>query len=292
MVSNLFEAKMAAGQRFAARVARWPAVAFLAAASSFYTVSFTRNWWNDLTERLGLTANALDDSDLIENDKKQRPWWKRLLWQNVQEETVVPADVLNKILKKDEFSNQFQNGIVIRFDTNQYSANTPIEDRHVECHFPSSNSMMFGVFDGHSGYYCSETLKNRMPQYLSTALSKAAHISDAAILEDVSNYTVLGTEHSDNPVFEMPASLASKQAKLGSGPLEFSKHLQSIQTEFTQNDAIKLAFNTLDEDICNEAIPDGMGDNSLLVGLAGACAVVSVIQGDDLYIANTGKFDV
>lgn len=289
MVSNLIDSKMVAGQRFAARLARWPAVAFLAAASSFYTVNYTRNWWNDLTGRLGWTVNAFDGSDLIVNGKKQPPWWRRLPWKRAQEQPALPVDVMNEELKKYQFSNDMQTGSVARFDTNQYSANDPIEDRHIECHFPSSNAIMFAVFDGHSGYHCSETLRKRMPQYLSPALAKASNNTES-ISDNLSNYTIIGTEHLDNPDLEMPVSLAKKQAKLRTGSAAFSNHLLNLKTKFTYSDAMREAFNLLDKDICNEAIPDGVGDNTLMVGLAGSCAIVSVVQGDNLYIANTGIF--
>ena len=289
MVSNLIDAKMVAGQRFAAKIVRWPAVAFMAAASSLYTLNYTKSWWNDLSERLGLTVNALDGSDFFENDKKQPPWWKRLLGRNVQEEEpILPVDVMNEVLEKEEFSKQLQNGVITRFDTNQYSANSPIEDRHVECHFPSSNALMFGVFDGHSGYHCSESLRRRLPQYLSSAMTKATN-NNERVLGKINDFTVVGMEHSNNPDLMLPKNLANKQAMLKTGANEFSKYLDDIKTAFTRNDALVAAFKTLDNDICNEAIPHGVADNALLVGLAGSCAIASVIQGDDLFVANTGN---
>ena len=277
---------MVAGQRFAAKIVRWPAVAFLAAASSFYTLNYTKSWWNDLTERLGLTLYALDGSEFFENDRKQS-WWRKLLGrQSHEKDPLLPVDVMNEVLKKDEFSKQIQTGVVVRFDTNQYCANSPIEDRHLECHFSTSNALMFGVFDGHGGYHCSESLRRRMPQYLSSAFSTA--IGGTAVQQDTKDFTLLGMEHMNNPDLELPKDLAKKQAALGAGANEFSRYLDSLKTELSTHDAMKLAFKKLDEDICNEAIPNGEADNSLLVGLAGSCAVVSVIQGNDLYVANTG----
>ena len=288
MVFELVDAKMVASQRFAAKVVKWPAVAFLAAASSFYTLNYTRNWWNSLTDRLGLTVNALDGSDFFENENKQ-PWWKRWLGRNNHgQDLKVPVDIMNEFLKKDEFSKRICNGRVARFDTNQYSANNPIEDRHVECHFPSSNAIMFGVFDGHGGYHCSESLRRRMPHYLSPALSRAAD-DGSKVFGKLNDVSILGMEHLNNPDLDLPTNFIKKQALLGTGSNEFSKYLDGISAKMTTQDALKLAFKTLDGDICKEAIPNGVADNSLLVGLAGSCAVVSVIQGDDLYVANTGK---
>jgi len=287
MVLESVDAKMVAGQRFAARIVKWPAVAFLAAASSFYSLNYTRSWWNSITERLGLTVNALDGSDFFENENKH-PWWKRLLGGNNHEKDLkLPVDIMNEFLKKDEFSKQLCNGRVARFDTNQYSANNPIEDRHVECHFPSSNAIVFGVFDGHGGYHCSESLRRRIPYYLSPALSRAAN-DGSEVFEKSNHISILGMEHLNNPDLDLPNDFTKKQALLETGSNEFSKYLDSISTKLTTQDALRLAFKTLDEDICKEAVPNGVADNSLLVGLAGSCAVVSVIQGDDLYVANTG----
>eukprot|EP00795_Rhopilema_esculentum_P013969 gene13969-4931_t len=274
-------------QRLAAKVMKWPAVAVIAAASSLYTMNHARNWWMDITDRLGLTVNALDGSGISEGGTKQ-PWWKSILGRVKEEIPAIPVEVMDEVLRKDEFSKPMNEGIVSGFDTNQYSANSPIEDRHIECLFSSSKSFMFGVFDGHSGYHCSETLRQRMPQYISCAIASDDKAKRKIDKIKSRSYDIIGKEHDDNPVIELAKNFDRKQKMLQTGSDEFCNFLDKSENRFSQSELLKLAFSTLDRDICKEAVPSGFADESLLIGLAGSCAIASVIQGDDLYIANTG----
>ncbi len=274
------------------RFVKWPAVAVVAVASSFYTMDYTKTWWNNFADRFGLTLNALDSSDLSSNDGS-RPWWKRVLSKyQKQEEPSIPPDVLSEILSKNQFTKNIQNGIVAKLETNQISANLPIEDRNIECVFPNTDSFFFGVFDGHSGYHCSQALKDRMPQYLSLAMSK---LHNKPVEVEYSNstqkmYEVVGKDDYDLPLVTMPPDLEKRQSQLGTGIKHFSKLLMSKECKIkTHEELIKLAFVTLDKDICTEAIPDKFADETLMTGLSGSCAIASCVDGDDLYVANTGK---
>ena len=204
-----------------------------------------------------------------------------------EEEPVLPVEVMNEILSKDQFSKDFRKGIVTRFETNQFAANQPIEDRHIECHFPTNDSYMFGIFDGHSGFHCSETIRQRLSQYLSCALSKANN--NVLDCNTAKSYKIIGKEHDDNPVITLPEDFSKKQERLGTGPDGFCKFLNNSKQDYSHDELLKLSFLSLDRDICMEAIPDDGGDESLLIGLAGSCAILSIIEKDHLYVASTGE---
>lgn len=288
----LSEMKMVLGRQgsTATRMIKWPAVAVVAAASSFYTMEYTKNWWHNLAGNLGTTLNALDNGDSSNIDRsKPRPWWKKILGHYQQEEEPsLPAEVMREITGKEEFSKHIGKGVVSRFETNHISANSPIEDRHVECYFPDTEAMFFGIFDGHSGFHCSESLKRRLPIYVSAAVSKL-HGKPLNHLELARKMDILSKFDEDSPLINLPANFAEKQNRLGTGVSWFCKYISSdICMSKTPEELLKLAFVTLDRDICKEAIPEEVADESLLAGLSGSCAMASFIKGHDMYFANTG----
>ncbi len=272
------------------RFSKWPAVAVVAFASSFYTLDYTKSWWKNFTDRFGLTLRASDSFDLSEPGPTS-PWWKRLLGNyNKDPEPCIPLETIQEVLGRYEFSKDVNHGVVSKFETNQIAANNPIEDRNVECLFSNTDTLFFGIFDGHSGYHCSQTLKTRLPQYVSMAISKINNnlLKPADLQESIA---VLGNNDVIMPPINLSEEFENKQKLSGTGIEWFSKFLSSTQcTSETHEELMKLAFLTLDRDICTDAIPDGVGDDSLLIGLAGSCAIASCINGDDLYVANTGRY--
>eukprot|EP00794_Sanderia_malayensis_P003272 gene3272-3754_t len=273
----------------ASRFIKWPAVAVVAVASSFFTLDCTKNWWNNFSDRFGMTLNALDSSE-YDNESKAKLWWKRMMNNyRKEEDPSLPTDLLSKIIMENEFTKNVQKGAIAKFETNQIAANFPIEDRNIECFFPNSETFFFGVFDGHSGYHCSQTVKDRLPHYVSLALSKIRNKPMGNNRSTQQTPEVLGKTDFDYPSVSLPEDFEKKQTLLGTGLRAFSKVLLSDANSPTTNEElIKLAFQILDKDICTEAIPEKFADESLMTGLTGSCAIASCIQGDDLFIANTG----
>lgn len=60
---------------------------------------------------------------------------------------------VNQVLTANEFSQEFEDGPVKSFDSNQLGSNNPIEDSRssVVCNYDSS--LILGVFDGHGKSY-------------------------------------------------------------------------------------------------------------------------------------------
>jgi hypothetical protein len=64
-----------------------------------------------------------------------------------------PAEA-NKILRTNESSVDLESKCPIKYyDVNYLGANNPPEDRQAQAKFLNSNIYLFGVFDGHGGYY-------------------------------------------------------------------------------------------------------------------------------------------
>ncbi|KAJ1980174.1 hypothetical protein H4R34_002557 [Dimargaris verticillata] len=107
-------------------------------------------------------------------------------------------DPANRIKRQDDAVDASSLGagaatypsLVFRYDTNQVPSNSPIEDHHREWVMPfvqidsngppssSSNPLaqpgrwlMFGVFDGHSGYQCSRKVAHDLPLHIQRALN-------------------------------------------------------------------------------------------------------------------------
>lgn len=56
------------------------------------------------------------------------------------------------------------------FDSNQLGSNYPIEDRRAVSRILHDNASLFGVFDGHGGTACSQTVSERLFDYIAIAL--------------------------------------------------------------------------------------------------------------------------
>ncbi|KAI8825056.1 phosphatase 2C-like domain-containing protein [Fimicolochytrium jonesii] len=150
---------------------------------------------------------------------------------------------------------------IVQYHINQVPSNDPIEDRHSEHRL--KNGVIMAVFDGHSGTECADLLQTYLAPYISKALSEMSEPPPARKSEPLSN------------IEQWPPATQARKA-------------QVVQ-------ALKLAFRRLDADICNAAIdpipnplPNDTWKNALRPALAGACAIVAYIEGNDLYVACTG----
>ena len=268
---------------------KWPAAAVIAVVGSYYCIDSAvyDNLENAVLKALDSTGSKSD-----ENSKAISSLLSGLFGRfRKGEDPSLPPDVMNELIRKHEFAKEIHRGIVSRFETNSYAANNPIEDRHAECYLKNGDAQFYGIFDGHSGYHCSETVKSRLPIYMNVALGL---INDNTISTDGGvlgkDVEILGKVYADLPLVTLPSNFAEKQRRLGSGEDAFAKYISSHSFEAVKIDElIKFVFKALDQDICNESIPDGVADESLLTGISGSCAVTAVIKEEDLYVGNAGK---
>lgn len=199
-------------------------------------------------------------------------------------------EYISSLLQRQEYSARTKNGYVSRFETNHLNANSPIEDRHCECFLEKNNAYFFGIFDGHSGWHCSETLRLRLPLYVSLAMMKDVNrqmfISNQFEDSDLVEY--LGNPEDDCPSFELPKTFVEKQEGLQTGVRYFAEKAKNMTPKLMPGDVLKYAYLSMDRDIAKEAIPNGTCNEAIWTGLSGAVAVGAYVENKDLYVANTG----
>lgn len=83
---------------------------------------------------------------------------------------------VNDMLRAGESSHKildFNNGVpnsVLRFESNQLAANSPVEDRQGVASCMQTNGLMFGIFDGHGGHACAQAVSERLFYYMAVSL--------------------------------------------------------------------------------------------------------------------------
>ena len=180
-------------------------------------------------------------------------------------------------IRRNEKSVPVNFGVVSHYESNNLASNDPIEDRNAE--YRVLDGLMFGVFDGHSGWQCAEEVMNRLPYYI--AFSLASQHGDLQELDKiVSKVSGLGG-----------TQVARKSAKDILGP----KAHDFVEKGYVENASVeqqlRSAYGILDDDIVYEALPEvnGYDHEKIMKGLSGACAITAYIEGNDLYVSNSGK---
>lgn len=205
----------------------------------------------------------------------------------------------SEILRRNEKRTDVNTGAVSYYETNNFASNAPCEDRGNEWLLLKTNRAAFGVFDGHGGWQCAEVVKNRLPFYIAlTLLSKA----DLTLLERdrlkglaADNFfssfhqekSQTGESSSENNV---GYTLSQKQEVFHTGPKYLVRNLieKPFKDRMPIEESLSLAFTQLDDDISTEAIPVKVLDESFVAGASGACALVTYIEDQHLYVANAG----
>jgi pyruvate dehydrogenase phosphatase len=170
-------------------------------------------------------------------------------------------------------------GVVSHYESNNLASNEPIEDRNAE--YRVLDGLLFGVFDGHSGWQCAQEVMNRLPFYVAFSLASKHGIRDPKELDKIFSRVgqLEGTQ------------VARKSAKdiLGPKACEFVENGNLVNTGIDQQ--LRSAYSLLDNDIVYEALPEvnGYDHEKIMKGLSGACAITAYVQGNDLYVANSGK---
>ncbi|KRX88544.1 [Pyruvate dehydrogenase [acetyl-transferring]]-phosphatase 1, mitochondrial [Trichinella pseudospiralis] len=191
---------------------------------------------------------------------------------------------VDQMLRRNEFANTL-NDFIIGYHCNQLVANAPCEDHRSEGYFQLDNSYFFGIFDGHAGTHCARTVASRLYDYMALPLlpeklirevSQGFHLPLVKMLNTSSNY-VLSADLKD---------LHAKHLRAFS-----LKCLQKRDSLRNVRQAFKWAFKALDDDLCEEAMQMHSGSpdlSALRRVLAGSCACVAYVKGQDMYIAQVG----
>lgn len=213
-----------------------------------------------------------------------------------------PAEA-TKILRTNESTVDIQSKCSIKYyDVNYLGANNPIEDRQTSAKFLYSDIYLFGVFDGHGGYQCSDTISQRLFDYI------ALNLLTTKQLEDRLKFKQTDPKKSNHPLWYAYQSTYSdmRSQKLKNlhkqSLLLYAEELlkerimeESIGNEIEYNieNILKNSFLKLDNDLIVEALPNPASGKSLDketmdVALSGSCACVALLSGKDLYVANLG----
>lgn len=199
---------------------------------------------------------------------------------------------VTSILRMNENSVAVENDHAIKaFEVNKLPANTPIEDRDCQAKLKfntsdgSGTGYLFGVYDGHGGYGCSQALLERLFNYISVTMSpvdvleeiRKGHFNLNNILDWHSNYSNYCSE-------EMAGLHKSSLSKLAS-------EILAVYEEATVEEHLINAFTRLDQDMSMESAVSSwneMKQEALQVSFSGSCACVVYIEGTDVYVANVG----
>ena len=229
-----------------------------------------------------------------------------------------PSEI-NKIIRAHECTKPINSGLISQICFNELASNKPIEDQTFVVQPNYNGGLLIGVIDGHGGAMFAETVKQRLPLYVSAAIANDEALSvlggsfDPAFLSQVILPTSADTD--DNAKNQLwYAKLESylretldtqKEHDAENTVLDLVKSPlrqilgTSIMGAYPDSDTVKditdclkEAFLRLDRDITNEVIE--LSTKGLLnkqnVGLAtsGCCALVAYIKGEDLHLANCG----
>ncbi|KAL2917095.1 hypothetical protein HK105_203159 [Polyrhizophydium stewartii] len=161
-----------------------------------------------------------------------------------------PADIDRRLaLGESSLAPASSRSSVLRVDVCELASNDPIEDRHIEQAL-SGDAALLGIFDGHWDVHCVNAVAAGLPQYVRKSLS--AYSDPGKALLDA-------FEKFDADLLALPAAVI--------------KGFNDMTPE-------QIAALPLDQRVAAR--------DKLLAALNGACAVMSYIKNDDLYIAHAG----
>ncbi|XP_046376638.2 pyruvate dehydrogenase [acetyl-transferring]-phosphatase 1, mitochondrial-like [Haliotis rufescens] len=198
------------------------------------------------------------------------------------------------ILQANETSVEETYGPVKGFETNQLQSNNPIEDRRGEARLLTSHSKwgvggryLFGMFDGHAGNSCAQSVRERLFHYIAVTLSSPEILHQ--IKDDKMNLD-------EELMHQYRSGLDYYNENLGAvqqrSLAKFASETLAVHgEEDTLVDNLTNAFVRLDQDICTEALPEqnsNLNFHCLQSAFSGAVGCVAFVDGLDLYIANAG----
>eukprot|EP00079_Xenopus_tropicalis_P035247 XP_017949018.1 PREDICTED: pyruvate dehydrogenase [acetyl-transferring]-phosphatase 2, mitochondrial [Xenopus tropicalis] len=204
---------------------------------------------------------------------------------------------INYILRANELSYkpiEFDGknpSTVLKFESNQLASNTPCEDRRSAATCLQTNGHLFGVFDGHAGSACAQSVSERLFYYIAVSLMSQKTLED---IEFASEHLkpmlpiLQWHKHKNDHLYREVASLYVDHLRV------YWQELINLDNEsgMSLEDAMVYAFQRLDSDISLEAqVPTNnefLRNLTLQVAFSGATACVSHIDGIHLHIANSG----
>uniref|UniRef100_A0A8D0G1I6 Pyruvate dehydrogenase phosphatase catalytic subunit 2 n=1 Tax=Sphenodon punctatus TaxID=8508 RepID=A0A8D0G1I6_SPHPU len=203
---------------------------------------------------------------------------------------------INDILRAGELSHQIPDfdgkhvHSVLKFESNQLAANLPNEDRRSTAACLQTRGMMIGVFDGHAGFACAQSVSERLFYYIALCLMSQQTLEEIEFAIE-SMKPVLPIlqwyKHPNDGMYREVASLYLNHLRV------YWQDLLNLDMEprFSVEEALIYAFKRLDSDISLEAQAseeNKLRNISLQVAFSGATACVAHIDSVHLHVANAG----
>ncbi|KAM4723011.1 pyruvate dehydrogenase [acetyl-transferring]-phosphatase 2, mitochondrial [Rhinophrynus dorsalis] len=204
---------------------------------------------------------------------------------------------INYMLRANELSykvpdcDEKTQSTIIKFESNRLASNTPCEDRRSAATCLQTSGHMFGVFDGHAGSACAQSISQRLFYYIAVSLMSQETLEEIEFAREHMKPVLpilQWHKHKNDQLYREVASLYADHLCV------YWQDLINLDNEsgMSVGDAMSYAFQRLDSDICLEAqVPienEFLRNLTLQVAFSGATACVSHINGVHLHVANAG----
>ncbi|XP_001372132.1 pyruvate dehydrogenase [acetyl-transferring]-phosphatase 2, mitochondrial [Monodelphis domestica] len=197
------------------------------------------------------------------------------------------GELSHKVL---EFEGKFLNP-VLKFESNQLAANSPVEDRRSIASCLQTKGMMFGVFDGHGGHACAQAVSERLFYYVAVSLMSHKTLE---MMEDAMECMkpllpiLQWYKHPGDSIYKEVTSLHFDHLRV------YWQEMLDLHMEMglSIKEALTHSFQRLDSDISLEIqapLEDEILRNlSLQVAFSGTTACMAHVDGIHLHVANAG----
>lgn len=203
---------------------------------------------------------------------------------------------VNEVLRAGESAHKILNlsrvpNSVLRFESNQLAANSPVEDRRGVASCLQTNGLMFGIFDGHGGHACAQAVSERLFYYVAVSLMSQQTLEKMEkAMENMKPMLPIlqWLKHPGDSIYKDVTSVHLDHLRV------YWQELLDLHMEMGLNikEALMYSFQRLDSDISLEIqapLEDEMTKNlSLQVAFSGATACMAHIDGIHLHVANAG----
>ncbi|XP_030060326.1 pyruvate dehydrogenase [acetyl-transferring]-phosphatase 2, mitochondrial [Microcaecilia unicolor] len=204
---------------------------------------------------------------------------------------------INDILRANEQCYKIQEfdgrnaSSVLKFESNQLAANAPNEDRRSAATCLQTKGLLFGIFDGHAGHTCAQSLSERLFYYIAVSLMSQQMLEELEFaMEHMKPVppVLQWHKHQNDYTYREVASLYVDHLRV------YWQELIELDNEvgLSVEDALTYSFKRLDSDISLEGqVPmknDLVRNLALQVAFSGATACVAHIDNVHLHVANAG----
>lgn len=185
------------------------------------------------------------------------------------------------------------------YDVNYLGSNNPPEDRQAQAKFLYSDIYLFAVYDGHGGHYCSDTVSQRLFDYIGLNLLTTKQLEDKLKFKEIEKVFPMWFAY-QSPYNDMRSAKLKELHKQALRLYADELLREKIMEESIGNDPevnleriLVNSFLKLDKDILTEAMPNAasgkpLDKETMDVAMSGSCASVALLNGKNLYVANCG----